>query len=169
MRFVDERAGTWYDTVAYPILDETGEVKKIAIIARDITEQKTFEKRLRESEQKYKRLLEQTFDAIAIHKEGKIAFLNDRAAKILGAARPEDLIGKSIFEFIHPDSRKDLEDRIQKLRADQGTPVPVINEKFIRTDGSTVSVEVLAISFDDNGTPAIRVAFREISPSNVKE
>ncbi len=169
VRFVDERAGTWYDTVAYPILDETGEVKKIAIIARDITEQKTFEKRLRESEQKYKRLLEQTFDAIAIHKEGKIAFLNDRAAKILGAARPEDLIGKSIFEFIHPDSRKDLEDRIQKLRVDQGTPVPVINEKFIRTDGSTVSVEVLAISFDDNGTPAIRVAFREISPSNVKE
>jgi PAS domain S-box-containing protein len=71
VRFMDERAGRWYDTVAYPILNETGEVKKIAIIARDITEQKTFEKRLRESEQMYKRLLEQTFDAIAIHKEGK--------------------------------------------------------------------------------------------------
>jgi len=169
VRFIDERAGRWYDTVAYPVLNETGEVKKIAIIARDITEQKTFETRLRESEQMYKRLLEQTFDAIAIHKEGKIAFLNDRAAKILGAAEPEDLVGKSIFEFIHPDSRKDLEDRIQKLRGDQGTPVPVINEKFIRTDGSTVSVEVLAISFDDNGTPAYRVAFREISPCNVME
>jgi len=169
VRFIDERAGRWYDTVAYPVLNETGEVKKIAIIARDITEQKTFETRLRESEQMYKRLLEQTFDAIAIHKEGKIAFLNDRAAKILGAAEPEDLVGKSIFEFIHPDSRKDLEDRIQKLRGDQGTPVPVINEKFIRTDGSTVSVEVLAISFDDNGTPAFRVAFREISPCNVME
>jgi PAS domain S-box-containing protein len=111
----------------------------------------------------YKRLLEQTFDAIAIHKEGKIAFLNDKAAKILGAARPEDLIGKSIFEFIHPDSRKDLEDRIQKMRSDQGIPVPVITEKFIRTDGSTVTVEIVAIRFDDNGTPAFRVAFREIS------
>jgi two-component system, NarL family, sensor histidine kinase ComP len=169
VRFMDERAGTWYDTVAYPILDETGEVKKIAIIARDITEQKTFEKRLRESEQMYKSLLEHTFDAIAIHKEGNIVFLNDRAAKILGAAKPEDLMGKSIFEFIHPDSRKDLEDRIQKLRGDQGTPVPVITEKFIRTDGSTITVEVLAISFDDKGTPAFRVAFREISPCNVME
>ena len=163
VRFVDEREGTWYDTVAYPILNETGEVKKIAIIARDITEQKKFEKRLFESEQMYKRLLEHTFDAIAIHKEGKIAFLNDRAAKILGAARPEDLMGKSIFEFIHPDSRKDMEDRIQKLTGDQGSLVPVITEKFIRTDGSTVTVEVLAISFDDNGTPAFRVAFREIA------
>jgi PAS domain S-box-containing protein len=169
VRFVDVRADRWYDTVAYPILNETGEVKKIAIIARDITEQKTFENRLRESEQMYKRLLEQTFDAIAIHKEGKISFLNDRAAKILGASRPEDLMGKSIFEFIHPDSRKDLEDRVQKLTGDQGTPVPVITEKFIRTDGSTVSVEVSAISFDDNGTPAFRVAFREISPCNVME
>jgi PAS domain S-box-containing protein len=163
VRFVDEREGTWYDTVAYPILDETGEVKKIAIIARDITEQKTFEKRLRKSEQMYKSLLELTFDAIAVHKEGKIAFLNDRAAKILGAARPEDLMGRSIFEFIHPDSSRDLGERIQKLTADQGTPVPVITEKFFRTDGSTVTVEVLAISFDDNGTPAFRVAFREIS------
>jgi PAS domain S-box-containing protein len=111
----------------------------------------------------YKGLLEQTFDAITIHKEGKIAFLNERAAKILGAARPEDLMGKSIFEFIHPDSRKDLEHRIQKLRSDQGTPVPAITEKFIRTDGSTVTVEVIAISFNDNGTPAFRVAFREIT------
>ena len=169
VRFMDERAGRWYDTVAYPILNETGEVKKIAIIARDITEQKTFETQLLESEQMYKRLLEQTFDAIAIHKEGKIGFLNDKAAKILGAARPEDLIGKSIFEFIHPDSRNDLEDRVQKLTGDQGTPVPVITEKFIRTDGSTVTVEVLAISFDDNGTPAFRVAFREISPCNIME
>jgi len=169
VRFVDERAGRWYDTVVYPILNEKGEGKKLAIIARDITEQKTFEKRLRESEQKYKRLLEQTFDAIAIHKEGKIAFLNDRAAKILGAARPEDLMGKSIFEFIHMDSRKDLEDRLQKLTGEQVTSVPVIPEKFIRTDGSTVNVEVLAISFDDNGTPAVQVAFREISPCNFVE
>jgi len=169
VRFMDERAGRWYDTVAYPILNETGEVKKIAIIARDITEQKTFETRLRESEQMYKLLLEQTFDAIAIHKEGKIAFLNDRAAKILGAARPEDLIGKSIFEFIHPDSRNDLEERVQKLTGDRGTPVTVIAEKFIRTDGTTVTVEVLAISFNDNGIPAFQVAFREISPCNIME
>jgi PAS domain S-box-containing protein len=169
VRFMDERAGRWYDTVAYPILNETGEVKKIAIIARDITEQKTFEKLLLESELMYKRLLEQRFDAIAIHKEGKIAFLNDRAAKILGASRPEDLMGKSIFEFIHPDSRKEMEDRIQKLTGDQGTTVPVITEKFIRTDGSTITVEVLAISFDDNDIPAFRVAFREISPCDVME
>jgi two-component system sporulation sensor kinase A len=133
------------------------------VIVRDMNERKKAEEALHESEQLSRRLLEQSFDAIAIHKEGKIAFVNEKAVKILRAASPEDIVGKSIFEFVHPDSRKDLEDRIQKLRSDQGTPVPVIIEKFIRTDGSTATVEVLAISFDDNGTPAFRVAFREIS------
>jgi PAS domain S-box-containing protein len=139
-------------------------VKKIAIVARDITEQKNTEKQIRKSEQTFKRLLEQSFDAIAVHKEGKIVFLNERAAKILGAAKPEDLTGRPIFDFIHPDSRKDLEDRVRKLGTAEGMAAPVIIEKFIRTDGSTVTVEVMAISFDDNGIPAFRVAFREISP-----
>jgi PAS domain S-box-containing protein len=163
VRFSDERDGRWYDTVAYPIMNQTGDVKKIAIIARDITEQKNIEKRLHKSEQMYKRLLEQSFDAIAIHKGGKIAFLNERAAKILGAARPEDLVGRPIFDFIHPESRRDLEDRIRELGDAEGMSAPVITEKFFRTDGSTITVEVMAISFDDDGTPAFRVAFREIS------
>jgi PAS domain S-box-containing protein len=163
VRFVDQRDGRWYDTVAYPIVNESGNVKKIAIIARDVTEQKNIEKQLRKSEQMYKRLLEQSFDAIAIHKQGKITFLNERAAKVLGAAKPEDLIGRPIFDFIHPESRKNLEDRLKELSATEGMSAPLITEKFIRIDGSTVTIEVMAISFDDIGIPAFRVAFREIS------
>jgi PAS domain S-box-containing protein len=41
VRFEDERDGRWYDTVAYPITSGTGEVIKIAIIARDITKRRT--------------------------------------------------------------------------------------------------------------------------------
>jgi PAS domain S-box-containing protein len=132
------------------------------VIVRDINERKRVEAALRESEQAFKRLLEQEFDAIAIHKEGKITFLNNRAVEILGAAKPEDLIGRSIFDFIHPDSRKVLEDRVRKLGIAEGMPAPLITEKFIRTDGRTVTIEVMAIRFDDNGIPAYRVAFREI-------
>ncbi len=87
VRFTDQRDGRWYDTVAYPIVNETGDVKKIAVIARDVTKQKNIEKQLRKSEQLYKRLLEPSFDAIAVHKEGKIVFLNERAAKIPGCCQ----------------------------------------------------------------------------------
>ncbi len=166
VRFIDERAGRYYDTVSYPILSEKGDVKKIAIIARDITEQKNIEKQIRESEQMYKHLLEQSFDAIAIHKEGKITFLNEKVAKILGASAVEELIGRSIFDLIHPDSLRDLESRLRNLSSAKGKPVPILTEKFFRIDGTIVTVEVMAISFDDSGTPAIKVAFREILPAN---
>ena len=87
VRFEDERDGMWFDIVAYPIIVDTGEVKRVAIIARDITEKKAAEAALREREQAFRRLLERTFDAIAIHKDKKIVFLNERAVKILGAAQ----------------------------------------------------------------------------------
>jgi PAS domain S-box-containing protein len=93
----------------------------------------------------------------------KIVFLNERAAKTLGAATPLDLIGRSIFDFIHPGSRRDFEDRMRKLSADSGIPVPALTERIFRVDGTTVTVEVMAISFDDNSIPAVRVAFREIA------
>ncbi len=64
VRFTDERDGKWYDTVAYPIVSETGDVQKIAIIARDITEQKNIERQLHISEQAYKQLLRKSFDSV---------------------------------------------------------------------------------------------------------
>ena len=89
--------------------------------------------------------------------------MNERAVKILGAGTSEDMIGRSIFEFIHPDSRKDLEDRLRQMAATPDDPLPVMREKFFRMDGTVVTVDVLAMKFNDNGVPAVRVAFREVN------
>ena len=156
----------WFDHFLTPLKDADNHVRSVLGISRDITERKNTEKKLRDSEQLYQRLLEQSFDAIAIHKDGKIAYLNKRAAEILGAASPEDLIDRPIFDLIYPDSRRDLEDRLRKLNTDPGIPVPVTTERFCRVNGTIVTVEVMAIRFDDNGTPAVRVAFRETASSS---
>ncbi|MDP2797295.1 MAG: PAS domain S-box protein [Methanoregula sp.] len=139
----------------------------ILTLCRDITERKRAELAVRESEERYRRLLEQSFDAIAIHKNKKNAFLNEKAAKILGAVTPQDLIGRSIFDLIHPDSRRDIEERIRKMSNEHGVPVPVLREKFFRVDGTTVTVEVMAMSFNDNGLPAIQLVFREITSQEI--
>jgi PAS domain S-box-containing protein len=157
----------WFDHNLTPLKDADNRVRSVLGISRDITERKRAEKQLYESKQLYQRLLEQTFDAIAIHKDKKIAYLNERAVKILGAASAEELIGRSIFDLIHPDSLRDLEDRLRNMSSGHGNPAPVMAEKFFRVDGSIVTVEVMAILFDDNGIPAVRVAFREI-PSPIK-
>ena len=152
----------WFSDSLSPVMDDNGTIVAVVTISHNITERKRAEMALRESEQTYLRLLEQSFDAIAIHKDKKIAFLNERAAKILGASKPEDIIGRSIFQFIHPDSRKDLKDRIRKINTEPDTPAPVMREKFFRMDGTVTTVDVIAMRFNDNGIPAIKVAFREV-------
>ncbi len=62
VRFEDERDGTWFDTVAYPIIVGDGEVSRVAIIARDITDRKTAESKIRESEAKLRSIAENSPD-----------------------------------------------------------------------------------------------------------
>jgi PAS domain S-box-containing protein len=158
----------WFDHLLTPLKDPEGKIRSVLGISRDITERKYADTQLQNSEQRFQRLLELSFDAITIYKNKKIAFLNEKAAKILGAASPQDLIGRSILDFVHPDSIRDVVDRVQKISTDSGAPVPVIPEKFLRVDGITVNVEVMAISFEDNGLPAVQVAFREITSRDIK-
>ena len=57
VRFEDERDGRWYDTVAYPIMSESGEVTRIAVIARDITDRRNTEEALIKSEHRFRYLI----------------------------------------------------------------------------------------------------------------
>jgi PAS domain S-box-containing protein len=154
---------SWLRTSKVPLRNKAGDVIGILGTYEDITEQKTKEDALIASEERYRRLLEQLFDAVVIHKEGKIVVVNEAALAIAGAQSPEDLIGRSIYDFIHPDSRKIVKNRIALLENGKTMALSCIPEKFIRMDGRTVDVEVMATRFDDKGIPAIQMVFREIS------
>ncbi|MEB3283330.1 MAG: PAS domain S-box protein [Lyngbya sp.] len=70
---------------------------------RDISEQKRIEQALRESEERYRRLIETTIDGVwVIDAANKTTFVNEQMAGMLGC-RVEEMIGKSMFEFIDPD------------------------------------------------------------------
>ncbi len=154
----------WFESTTNIIRDpESGKILELFSISRDITERKAKEDALIASEERYRRLLEYSFDAIIINKEGKIAVANEAALAIAGVTSPADLIGRSIFDFIHHDSRHFVKMRVAALENTQSVTLPPAREKFIRPDGKIVDVEVMATRFIDNGIPAIQVVFREIS------
>ena len=62
---------------------------------------------------------------------------------------PRDLIGRSIFDVIHPVSRRIWKKSLQKLTADPEMPLPVEAEKSFRLDGTITTVEVFAMNSDD--------------------
>ncbi len=158
VRYEDERDGRWYDTVAYPVI-VNGEVTRIAMIARDITDRKKAEDALRESEERYRTLVEISPDAVIIHQEGKVTYLNPAATKMLGAEDANELLGKKILDLIHPDYRDAVRKNIEKDLYEETTPPLELH--MIRADGATVIVEGRGVKTTINGKPAIQVAIRE--------
>jgi PAS domain S-box-containing protein len=98
LRFIDEREGRFFDTSIYPILDEQGQVDRMAIFAKEITAQKQAEEALRASEAQKKAILDASIDRIRlVDRDMRIIWANKTTTKEL-RVRPEDLVGKHCYE-----------------------------------------------------------------------
>ncbi|MBI5216574.1 MAG: PAS domain S-box protein [Ignavibacteriae bacterium] len=117
---------------------------------------------LRESEERYRRLVEMSPDAIAVHIEGKFVYVNPSGVKLLGAKNADELLGKSVLTIVHPYYHDTVRKRVQMM-TEEGREVPLIEEKFIRVDGQIIDVEVAAVPFTYQGNPAVQVVARDIS------
>ncbi|MEL7669136.1 PAS domain S-box protein [Methanobacterium sp.] len=128
----------------------------------DISERKKAEESLKESENRYRELLENSFDAVVIHDGNNVISANTVAMELLWIKSPEEFMNIPLIEFIHGEYHKTVMERVQKMLKDGGT-LPPIEEKFLRADGTPIDVEVLATGFTYNGENAVQVVFRDIS------
>ncbi|MDP2993918.1 MAG: PAS domain S-box protein, partial [Anaerolineales bacterium] len=144
-----------------PIMGD-GRVAGTRGVLRDITKRKRAEEALRESEERYRRLVETLPDGVIVHSQGRVVFANPASAKISGAANPAELIGKPVMEFVHPDYRELALKRIQQSFS-EGIPAPDMEEKFLRLDGTPIDVQVTAIPFSYAGTSAMLTVFNDIT------
>jgi len=114
------------------------------------------------TEEYYQRLMELSPDAIAVHSQGKIVHINAAGAKMLGVANPEELIGKAIMDFVHPDYREIIKKRVEQS-FEQGKPAPLTEEKLVRSDGQVIFVETVATPITYRGKPAMLAMSRDIT------
>ncbi len=152
----------WCEVKTNFMRDRDGNITGIQGVSRDVTERKLAEQALYESEQRYERLVNSSGDAIAIHSRGEILFANQAAAREAGADSPDELVGKSIFEFVHPDFREAVLERVKQMM-EQGRAAPVIEEKLLKSDGTEVPAEVMATPVFYKGKMASQVVVRDIS------
>lgn len=128
----------------------------------NITENRRLEGHLRESEMRYRSLVENSPLCIVVHSAGTIDLANEAACKALGVNDVEDLIGQPVLDFVHPEFRESTKQRVAMIYDKQGSAAPQ-DEQFIRADGSPLWVEATGSMIDYRGKPAAQVVFRDIT------
>ncbi|HPQ68657.1 MAG TPA: PAS domain S-box protein [bacterium] len=130
-------------------------------VMRDITERRLQEQRLRESEEKYRTLVETAGDGICIVQDEKIAYANPKVAELLGYSLDE-LLGVHFGEVVHRDHFNRLMQLYQRY-IDGKNEKGVIEVNFVTRDGSYRPVELTGSAVSFAGNPASLVVIRDIS------
>ena len=141
---------------------------RLPFAVRDALEQKRIrvtrneaERALHESEERYRTLITFSPDALYVHVNGRVTLVNPAMCRLLGANDPSQLLGKSVFEIVDPQYHEILRERLELVLG--GQSAPLIEEKFIRLDGTVVDVEVNAVAIDLEEHTGVQVWARDIT------
>ena len=150
-----------FETVKFPIRMEGGAML-LGGVAWDITRRRQAEKAVRESEEDFRSLIESAPDAIFVQSQGRLVYLNPAMLKLLGASKPEELLGTDFMERVAPEFHEAVHDR-SRFRRMTGMPTPLMEQEYLRLDGSRVSVETTAVAIRYQGHNANLVFVRDIT------
>jgi len=116
-----------------PVFDSEGKFRGSFGIITDITQRKRAEEALRESEERYRGIVETQTELICrFLPDGTLTFVNDTICRFLGE-RSEELIGKSFYPYIHPDDRQKTRKNLESLSKEN--PIGTNEERVIMPDG----------------------------------
>jgi len=131
-------------------------------VVEDIQQRKTFERRLAESEERFRQVVEHAPEAIFLQKEGRFAYANPAARSLFGVDDPKEIMGRGVLEFFHPDDRDMVAGRIRQLNEERRT-VPRGHVRILRRDGIVVDAETSAVPFRLGARDGALVFVRDIS------
>ena len=163
------RAGgdRYYITTISPIKSLKGEMLSVICMSKDITDRKLAEEALRESEEKYRLVVENAGEAILIIQDGLPKFVNQRAIEISGYSK-EELTSRPFKEFIHQDDWKMVLERYMKRMKNEDIP-NVYPFRIIIKDGTVKWVELHATLVSWDGKPATLNFFLDVTDRKLAE
>ena len=134
----------------------------VVALIRDVSRERASEEALMNSEARYRQLIELSPYAVVLIQEQTIAFANPKALQTLGAYSAAQIRGLSLTEFLHPDSRATIEERLVRMsRSRIATPVREAN--WLRLDGTAFIGEMTAVPYEMDGAWGALVMLQDIT------
>ena len=124
----------WIEAKLSPVKDEQGNITGVLGISRDITERKQAEEALRESETKYRALVENSLIGIGISQDNRIVYANKALMAMYGYTDFEEYASKSLLDYLTPQSREFIQEWRQK-KVYNKNQLNEIEHDIVRKDG----------------------------------
>ena len=156
--------GKWFLVSAY-----SPKPRHFVAVFDDITIRKQIEETLANnqlalklSEEHYRTLTEWTPIALIVHSGGHLLYANPAAIRLAGATGLQELLGMNVFDLVHPEFREISKQRSARS-AVAGGMSPVMEQKYLKLDGSVINVEVQSAAISYDGAPAVQVVIHDIT------
>lgn len=158
-----KKDGTIID-VAVRLNDMTFAGRKAGLVlATDITERIRAGAELQESEERYRRLVEQSPEAILVHCDERYVYANEAAVRLLGGERPEEIVGRSVLDFVVPEDAALVREQAHQTYERRDAAETMIEVKRRRLDGEIRVTEAFCIPITYNGRDGAQVIYRDIT------
>jgi two-component system, LuxR family, sensor kinase FixL len=131
-------------------------------LSSELQHRTTVEAELRATQSRYQTLVEVNPDAMLVNFNKKIVYANQAAARLLGAAAPEDILGRAPLDLFPEERRAELEERYERaVKTGQPNPPTVLH--LVHLDGSIGYAECVSAPLNWDGGTAVQVILRDVS------
>lgn len=132
----------------------------VSLIA-EVAERAQAEQALRESEERYRGLIDISPVAILLNRGNRFVFANKAAIDLIGASSADEIIGKSPFDIFHSDYHEQVRQRIESQL--HGERAPLVEKRIVRIDGTMRDCEVAAAPISEEKGIAIQVVLHDVT------
>ena len=150
----------WIEVTGLPMRLDTGSIGWSGVIS-DIGARKELERKQKESDARYRTLVESLPLGMGIHQKGKLVYVNEYAVSLLEAENADELLGRSVLDFVHPEEKQVVKERMTKVM--MGHSIVGAKERFVTLRGKEIIVETSAHPFTFLGEPAVQLIVRDIT------
>jgi len=167
VRYHRKKDGTIFPVEISTSTFETAGRRVLCAVVRDITEREKVKKALEESEEKYRKLAENSLTGIFILQDDKYVFVNNTFAQMHGYT-PQELLGTEYSDLIHPDEREKIA-KIISERLKGENPRQLHEIRRIKNDGRTIWCQMMLSRIEYLGKPALMGNVIDITPRKLAE